>query len=233
MAKKMAKRFYKLVTVGELDGGWAVLLDGKQLRTPGKLKLTVPSKTLAEKIAGEWDAQTERINPSEMPITRLVNVAVEQTPDRRADLLGEARRYAQTDLLCFRAPQPRVLKERQSEAWDKWIAWGREQGVVLKTTETLQAIEQPAASLAKIEDFGRSLDDLKLTLFVHLIAVYGSVILAMGVMKSALSAEAAFKLSRVDHDYQIELWGEDELQAEITATLRDETRELGRVLDLV
>jgi len=233
MAKTMAKRFYDIVSVDELDGGWCVLLDGKQLRTPGKMKLAVSSKKLAEKIAQEWDAQKDHINPSVMPVTRLVNVAFEQTPSRRADLLAEARRYAETDLLSFRAPQPRILKERQSEAWDEWINWAAEQGVELKTTEALQAIEQPAASFAAIERFAASLDDLRLTLFVHFIAVYGSVVLAKAVMLQALSTEDAFDLSRVDHDYQIELWGEDEEQADITAALRDETITLGGVLDIL
>jgi len=168
-----------------------------------------------------------------MPITRLVNVAVEQTPSRRADLAEEARRYAQTDLLCYRAPQPRILKERQSEAWDKWLDWAKAQGLTLETTESLHAIEQPSASLDAVDHFAEGLDNLPLTLFVHLIAVYGSVVLAMAVMRSALSAEAAFDLSRVDADYQIELWGEDELQAEITAALREETIALGSILTVL
>jgi len=233
MAKKLAKRFFKSVTVDEAEGEWRILLDGMQLRTPGKLKLAVPSKALAEKVAAEWDAQLEHINPSLMPITRLVNVAVEQTPSRRADLAEEARRYAQTDLLCYRAPQPRILKERQSEAWDKWLDWAKAQGLTLETTESLHAIEQPSASLDAVDHFAEGLDNLPLTLFVHLIAVYGSVVLAMAVMRSALSAEAAFDLSRVDADYQIELWGEDELQAEITAALREETIALGSILTVL
>jgi len=71
MSKKLNKRFYKAVTVGEKDSKWAVLLDGMQLRTPGKIKLSVPSKALAEIIAGEWEAQIDVINPSMMPVTRL------------------------------------------------------------------------------------------------------------------------------------------------------------------
>lgn len=233
MAKKLAKRFYKRVTVEGAADEWRILLDGMQLRTPGKLKLTVPTKALAETVAAEWEAQTERINPSVMPVTRLVNVAVEQTPSRRADLVAEARRYAETDLLCYRAPEPRILKERQSGAWDKWLAWAVEQGVRLNTTESLQAIKQPQESLEKIERFAERLDDLRLTLFVHLIAVYGSVVLAMAVMGGALSAEAAFDLSRVDAAYQIELWGEDKEQAGITATLREETISLGTILSIL
>lgn len=233
MSKKLNKRFYKAVTVGERDGQWAVLLDGMQLRTPGKIKLSVPSKALAEIIAGEWEAQIDVINPSMMPVTRLTNVAIEQTTKRRDNLIAEARRYAETDLISYRAPQPRILKERQAAAWDVWQEWAAEQGVKLKATETLDAIDQPAESLEQVETFAAGLNDLQLTLFVHLVAVYGSVVLAMAVMKDALSAEAAFDLSRIDADYQIELWGEDEEQAEITANLRAETLILGGLVNLL
>ena len=75
MPKKLNKRFYKDVTVGGEEGAWRVLLDGMQLRTPGKIKLAVPSKSLVEVLAAEWAAQDEHINPSVMPVTRLVNVA--------------------------------------------------------------------------------------------------------------------------------------------------------------
>lgn len=233
MAKKFTKRFYQNVTVEGEGREWRVLLDGMQLRTPGKLKLSLPSKALAEKLAGEWEAQSEQINPSLMPVTRLINVAVEQTPERRQDLIAEARRYAETDLICYRAPQPRILKERQSEAWDAWREWGAAQGVDLQTTESLSAIAQAEASLSAIETYAASLDDIQLTLFVHLIAVYGSVILAMAVMRSKLSGEAAFHLSRIDAVYQIELWGEDEEQAEITEALRTETQALSEILEIL
>lgn len=232
-SKRLSKRFYTSVAVDGEGGNWRVLLDGMQLRTPGKIKLAVASKALAETLAREWEAQIEHINPSLMPVTRLANVAVEQTPNRRKDLVAESRRYAQTDLICYRAPQPRILQERQAAAWDSWREWGAAQGVDFKTTQSLQAIAQAETSLLAVEGFAASLDDMRLTLFVHLIAVYGSVILAMAVMRSALDGEAAFDLSRVDAIYQIELWGEDEEQAEITAALRAETRALTDILEIL
>lgn len=230
-SKRLNKRFYKSVTIDGVGTEWRILLDGMQLRTPGKVRLVVPTKSLAEKIAGEWEAQTEKVNPSVMPVTRLVNVAVEQTPDRRDDLVAEARRYAETDLVCYRAPNPRILQERQAAAWDRWQIWAAERGVKLHSTESLQAIAQPNESLAQVEKFATSLDNIHLTLFVHLVAVFGSVILAMAVMERELTAVQAFGISRVDALYQIELWGEDEEQAEITAVLRDETEILGTVLE--
>ena len=230
-SKRLSKRFYKLVAVEGEGAEWRVLLDGMQLRTPGKVKLSVPSKALAETLAAEWEAQTEKINPSLMPVTRLVNVAIEQTPSRRSELIAEARRYAETDLICYRAPEPRILKERQSAAWDAWLEWGAAQGVALRSTDQLQAIQQVGDSLANVERFAKSLDNISLTLFVHFVAVFGSVVLAMAVMQGEVSAGEAFDISRVDAVYQIELWGEDEEQAEITAALRDETECLGEVLN--
>ena len=63
MAKRLNKRFYKTVTLDSEAGLWHVLLDGMQLRTPGKIELAVPSKSLAEILAAEWDAQAEYVNP--------------------------------------------------------------------------------------------------------------------------------------------------------------------------
>lgn len=233
MAKKMAKRFYKDVTVASADGTWHVLLDGKQVRTPGKLKLNLPNEKLAAIVAAEWDAQVEKVNPSTMPVTRLVNVASEQTPSRRDHLVDEAMRYAGTDLICYRAPDPRILRERQAAAWDAWRDWAAEQGVDLTVTQTLAAIDQPQTSLEAVQSFAQELDDIQLTLFVHLIAVYGSVVLSKAVMKAALDPETAFDLSRVDNAYQIELWGQDEEQGDIDAALRAETIALGHLVELL
>lgn len=233
MAKRLAKRFYTSVTVEPGEGGWHVLLDGRQLRTPGKFKLSLPNPALAQTVAGEWDAQVETINPSDMPVTRLVNVAFEQTPGRRQDLIDEAVRYAGTDLICYRAPQPRLLRERQDAAWDTWREWAAARGVDLSITEALSAIAQPQSSLDAVAHYASDFDDLHLTLFVHLIAVYGSVVLAMAVMEGALDPDTAFDLSRVDHDYQVELWGQDEEQAEIDAELRKETVTLGALREKI
>ena len=53
----------------------------------------------------------------------------------------------------------------------------------------------------------------------------------MAVMSKALTPDAAFDLSRIEQSYQIELWGEDEEQAEIDAALRVETTILGNLLE--
>lgn len=233
MAKKSPKRFYESVSYKEADGDFHIHLDERTLKTPGKKTFIVPSRALAKAVAAEWEAQTDKITPADMPLTRLLNVAIEQTPDNRPDLLLEARRYAGTDLLCYRAPEPRLLAERQSKQWDPLIKWAASKGISLKTTNSLLAIKQSETALSAVESYAVSLADIQLTLFVHFIAVYGSVILAMAVMERELKAGKAFDISRLDSLYQIELWGEDEEAADITAALKSETETLGKILDMI
>lgn len=233
MAKKNPKRFYKTVSLKQVEDHYHILLDERVLKTPGKKTLIVPAEPLAAAVVAEWDAQSDHIIPANMPLTRLLNVAIEQTPENRTDLLTEARRYAGTDLLCYRAPEPRLLIERQNEIWTPWVDWAASQGVALEVTSSLVAIEQPHESLDAVEAFAATLDDISLTLFVHLIAVYGSVILAMAVMERKIAASEAFDVSRLDVLYQIELWGEDEQAADITKALRTETHQLGEILGMI
>lgn len=226
----MAKRFYKDVSVERSEDGYHVTLDGRRLKTPGKLPLAAPSKYIASCVAAEWDAQATDIKPETMPCTRLVNVAIEITPGNREGLVAEARKYAGTDLLCYRAPQPKKLVQRQMDLWDPILEWAAEQGVRLQTTNAILAIDQAETSLDVVEDYAAGLSDLSLTLFVHLTAVYGSAVLAMAVMGGQLSGLEALKLSRVDADYQIEKWGEDPDEAAKLEALQDEITALTNLL---
>ncbi|MEP1230905.1 MAG: ATP12 family protein, partial [Litorimonas sp.] len=207
-AKGIAKRFYKDVSVAPLGEGYVVLLDGRQLKTPRKKLLLAPNRLTADLVAAEWNAQGEDIIPVTMPVTRLVNVAIEMTPENRPDLVHEARKYAGTDLLCYRSDETRLYLEHQAKNWDPILDWAAQQGVTLETTLTLKTIAQDPAALDKIADYARGLDDLYLTLFVHLVATFGSSVLAMAVMESHLTGQDAFELSRLDEIWQIKHWGQ-------------------------
>ena len=225
-----AKRFYKEVTVDARDGGYAILLDGRALKTPKKQPLIIDREDRAGFVAAEWDAQVDEINPSLMPCTRLMNVACEQTPTRRDDLIAEARRYAGTDLLCYRAVSPSDLTARQAAQWEPLLEWAAEFGVKLKSVTGIMAIEQDVAALDAMAAQARALGDVDLTLLVHFISVYGSAVLGLAVIKKHLNAAQALDLSRLDELYQIEQWGEDEEAAERTEFIRRETLALSELI---
>lgn len=235
MAKQLNKRFYKTVSVEEAEGGFVIKLDQYSLKTPAKKAsdkktLLLPSERYAKMVAAEWNAQGDRIDPITMPITRLLNVAIARTPETRDDLVAEARKYAGTDLLCYRSAETRLFLEHQAENWDPLLAWAAGQGVSLTTTEGLEVIEQPAASLDAVASYANGLDDIALTLFVHLLSTFGSTVLGLAVMEGRLSGEAAFAQSRLDELWQIKYWGQDEIAGERTEAMRAEITALCQLI---
>ena len=231
MAKTKNKRFYKEVSVAAQDDGYVIKLDSFTLKTPGKLTFLVPQKYMAELAAAEWAAQGDDIIPISMPVTRLLNVAIEQTPQNRDALVAEARKYAGTDLLCYREGETRLYKEHQAENWNPVLDWAAGQGVALKITDSVIAVEQDEVALDAVADYAKGLDDIALTLFVHLVAVFGSAVLAMAVMKKHLTGAKAFELSRLDEIWQIKYWGQDEEAEERTDAIRTEIIALTKLLE--
>src|SRR3954470_2985187 len=79
----LRKRFYKDVLVDDAgEGGFAILLDSKPVKTPQRRALAAPSRALADSIAREWDAQDTLIDPARMPVTRLANVVIDGVADQ-------------------------------------------------------------------------------------------------------------------------------------------------------
>lgn len=207
----LPKRFYKQASVAEDGQGFAILLDGRAIKTPAKTALAVPTQALAEAIAAEWDAQGETLDLQNMTLTRLANVAIDRTPDTREELAEELSRYAGTDVTCYRAESPAELQTRQDAAWTPWREWaGKELGVVLVPVTGLMASPQPEASLQAVRAHAIALDDFRLTALTWGCSLLGSAVLALAVEQGVLTAEAALSASCVDEDWQIEQWGADE-----------------------
>ncbi|MEM9180859.1 MAG: ATP12 family chaperone protein, partial [Pseudomonadota bacterium] len=142
----LPKRFYKRASVAEEGQGFAILLDGRPIKTPAKTALCVPTHGLADAIAAEWDSQGETLDLQGMTLTRLANVAIDRTPDTRDELAEELARYAGTDVTCYLAESPAELQARQETAWKPWREWaGKELGVVLVPVIGLMASPQPEA----------------------------------------------------------------------------------------
>src|ERR1700751_2347439 len=76
------KRFYGKVDVMETDGGFAVALDGRPIKTPSGRIVAVPSRPIAEAMASEWEAQQEPIDPTTRPITRFASSVIDAVIDR-------------------------------------------------------------------------------------------------------------------------------------------------------
>lgn len=231
---KSIKRFYKDCVAAPRDGGFAILLDGKAVKTPGARPLAVPAHALAEAIAEEWRSQGEQVLPSTMPMTQLASTALDRVGPERAHMLSQLMNYAGTDLLCYRAEIPADLVARQTAAWQPLLDWAAQTlDAPLATTTGLTAMAQPATSLAALQRHVEGYDDWRLTALQSATAAMGSLILGLALAEGRLDAEAAFQASQLDETYQIEQWGEDWEAADRRAELKRDIVAAERFLGLL
>ena len=222
------RRFYTTATVAEVNGGWALRLDGRGARTPAGAPLALPTRALGERVAAEWAAQGEQIDAEAMPLTRLAATAIDRAPVARDDMAAEVARYASADLLCYFAEAPRELVLRQDAEWGPWLDWTeRELGVRLIRAEGVMHRLQPPESLERVRALAAALDDFALSGLVYAAALYGSAVLAFAVQLGALGGEAARDLSRLDERFQAERWGEDSEAAARAEALRQDAGVIG------
>ena len=232
--RELPKRFYAQAGASYEDGHWQVTLDGRAVKTPASNTLALPSERLAMAVAQEWESQVDVINPFQMPLTRLCNVALDRMSAVRSEAADEVARFAQTDLLCHRSDD-RALAERQARAWDKYLKWSAMAlDAPLESTDGLFAITQPESSIAALRGHALALDDFRLTGLVSAVPLLTSAVLGFALLQAENDAKSLWTLSRLEIDFQNERWGEDE-EAVLAAAnaLRDlmACETLFRVLD--
>lgn len=216
-----ARRFWTTAAAVPVEGGFAVHLDGRPVRTPLKAQLVLPTLALAEALAAEWQAQDGKVNPETMPFTRTANSAIDKVAPQFDAVAAMLAEYGGSDLLCYRAEGPEDLVARQAEAWDPVLIWALEQfGADLVVATGVVHVAQPAESLAQLHRKVGEMTTFQLSAFHDLVALSGSLVLALAVTEGRLTADAAWSLSRIDEDWQISLWGEDEEAAEVAARKR-------------
>jgi chaperone required for assembly of F1-ATPase len=204
------KRFWKEAAAVASEGGWAVELDGKPLRTPARKPLIVPAEALALGIAEEWNGAGETIDPRQMPLTGLANAAIDRvTPDPQA-FAAELAKYGEGDLACYRAEAPRELVERQEKSWDELLGWARRRfDVDFCTTSGIVHVAQPEATVRRLAHAVGSLDPFRLAGLSPLVTIGGSLVAALAVAESQLSPQQAWDAVTIDEQWQAEQWGAD------------------------
>lgn len=221
MSEWKAKRFWKSARIEAAEGGHTVLLDTRPVRTPGKQALILPTEAMAEAVAAEWDAQQEVINPLTMPVTRAANSAIEKVTPQRDGVIEMLAEYGDTDLLCYRATDPEGLVARQQESWDPLLDWAHDAfGARLLPVAGVIHQPQPPEALTRLRTALTDFDAFALTGVHDLIMLSGSMVLGLAVTRDAIDPEAAWELSRIDEQWQIEQWGHDDEAAQMAAAKR-------------
>lgn len=210
-----AKRFWKDAAVVEVDGGFTVELDGRRVKTPAKRPLTLPTRTMAEAVAAEWQAQDKQIDPRTMPVTKTANAAIDKVAVQKDEVVDMLTAYGDSDLLCYRADSPEELVARQAAEWDPMLAWAATTlGVSLRTRQGIMHQPQSPEVLAELHRRTAALDAFQLAAFHDLVSLTGSLILGFAALEQAFDPDEIWALSRLDENWQAEQWGRDEVAEE-------------------
>jgi chaperone required for assembly of F1-ATPase len=205
-----ARRFWSKVTVVPEGEEFAIRLDGREVRTPARAPLLLPTRALADMVAAEWAAQDGTIRPQTMPATRAANAAIDKVRGQASAVAELVAGYGATDLLCYRAEAPQALAERQAAEWDPLLAWSaRRYGVSWEVTTGVMPAAQPEATLHRLSAHVAGFSAFELTGLHDLVTLSGSLVIGLAATEGQAPPEELWRLSRLDEDWQIAQWGED------------------------
>jgi chaperone required for assembly of F1-ATPase len=233
MRPQLRRRFYARSQVGEMQEGFAVLLDGKPVRTPARRALAAPSRALAEAIAAEWEAQREVIDPAQMPLTRLANSIIDGVADALAPVSAEIAKYLASDLVFYRVEAPEALRAYQARHWNPVLDWAHEEfDARFVLAAGVVHVPQPERAIANVTKVIPQ-DAWRLGALHSITALTGSALIALALLRGRLTIEAAWAAAHVDEDWQMEQWGRDELVFERRAFRYKEMQAAAKVLALL
>ncbi|HLX14981.1 MAG TPA: ATP12 family protein [Bradyrhizobium sp.] len=225
------KRFYASAGVAEADGGYAIMLDGKPIKTPSGRQAIVPARSIADAIAAEWNSQSEIIDPLTMPLTRLANSVAQGVVDKAAAVADDVAKYLGSDLLFYRAGYPEELVAREAEHWDPILFWAAGTlGARFILAEGVVHVRQPDSALAAAR--AKLPSDPWQIAALHVIATLtGSALLALALFHGVIDQDQAWAAAHVDEDWNAEKWGVDEEVASRRAARLVDFRAAARVLN--
>lgn len=229
-------RFYKDVATGPaIGGGFAVLLDGRPVRTPDKSLMAAPTEKLAALVAAEWDAQGDTVIAASMPLTQLLTTTIDRKA-LRAQIEAEMMPYLNGDLLCYRADEPEALVAEQDMLWNPWLDWfAYRYGVSLLTTNTLVRLDQPDAAHTAVRAAVSAMDDHMFTAMHTAVSMTGSMVLGLALTQGAITPEDAMRAALCEEFFyerihDLERHGLDPIEEKRRASL---ARDLAAVRDYI
>lgn len=204
------KRFWKKVAVVAEGDGWGIALDERPVRTPTRAPLAVPSRPLADAIAGEWEAQGENLDPASMPLTGIANAAIDLASPDPAAFAEPIAAYAESDLFCYRDDRDPALQHEQAAAWNPLLAWAEARhGIEFSLAQGVLPIDQPAATVATLRAAVLAHDPFRLAALTPLVTIGGSLVAGLALADDAFPVDALWDAVSLDELYQERRWGAD------------------------
>ena len=202
------------------------------MHTPAKHLLAVPTSALAEAITVEWQTVGKYIS-SKMPLTTLAYTAIDRIAGQEKTIIDVLLVYLDTDALSYRASGSEELAKRQIEQWNPLLEWeNKKLGVIWQTTSGVMPTDQSPELHKAISAYLSTLNEFELAAASVLSSSLSSLALTLALLERHIDAQEAFRLSRLEEDYQAEKWGHDAETQTRANRLKDEISDAARFLGL-
>jgi chaperone required for assembly of F1-ATPase len=202
------KRFYKDVTVEDVEGGFRVTLDSRAVKTQGGRPQIVPTRGLADLLAGEWAAQGDKLDPTTFAFRDYADYAIDQVRLDRAGAIDALLPYAETDTLCYRADPDEPLYRVQLGLWEPLLtAAEARHGVRFERASGIVHKPQPPETLAALRAVLEGKDEFILAPLRSLTSLAASLTIALAALEPEADAATLYAAANAEEDWQAEQWG--------------------------
>ena len=206
------KKFWEIVSIIKISSNsFRIMLDKKILQTPLKKELILPNLNLAQEILKEWDQDSKNVNTESMIFYSLISTSLDKIIDNKNLYINDILNYIDTDLICYRAKNPKELVELQKNKWDPIILLI--EGYIGTKVQVFQGIlpkKQKATVHGHLNNLINQFDIFEISALHRITNITGSIFLSLCVIKKDISKNEVFELSFLDELWQAENWGFDE-----------------------
>ena len=209
------------------DIGWQPIHRDKPMVTPKGHAVIVPTQALAEAIVAEWVNVKGLVRRDLIPMTQYANTAIDHTATAPDAAVAGVLSHAESDLLCYRADEPRELQEHQARHWQPLLDWAlNDHKIELFVFTGLIHMKQDNDGLRRLREIASQLNAFELLALAQAAGLLGSAVLALAMFQGKIDTAEAMRLSLLDELYQSEKWGEPPEMKERRDSLRRDLEEL-------
>lgn len=204
------KRFYDKVATRQHEGGWQVTLDGRGLKTVKGSPQLLPTRSLAEALASEWDIEGEELDPRAFPLRDMADYAIDIVASDREAVVAKLIAYADTDTLLYRADPGEPLFARQQEVWEPILtAFEASHGVTLKRVSGIIHTAQHEAALATLRARMDAFDPFTLAALETMTSLAASLTIGLSALEPGADPLALWQAASLEEEWQADQWGRD------------------------
>ncbi|MFN2098660.1 ATP12 family chaperone protein [Altererythrobacter sp. MF3-039] len=208
------KRFYREVTLLEVEGGWQVALDGRPVKTQKGNPQLVTSNALGKLLTEEWAGMDEEFSAADLPLRDLADLAIDAISASRDETIAKLLSYLDTDTLCYRAEPDEPLFHRQREMWDPVLeAFEAREGITLQRVHGIVHKSHPEHSIERLRGRMAREDEFTLAALTAMASLATSLCVALQALEPGADGETLWNAANLEEDWQAEQWGVDEQAA--------------------